>query len=187
MSIKFYHLVAASIDNAIGLNNSIPWASKLDMGWFKRTTYKHLIIMGRKTYESLPIKLKDRYIIVLSRDPYYQIEGNPKAEKVIVYGGNYYNRDNIIDQFSEDDEINSEKAFIVGGAEIYDLTKDLIDGALVSEMDLFVPDADTHYDYHKTEGLSKQVIFTNPNETDEERNDPLKEIVFYCKGNETWK
>ena len=62
-------IVAASENNVIGKEEKIPWHLKEDLQRFKRLTLNHPVIMGRKTYESLPTKpLKDRVNIVLTRD-----------------------------------------------------------------------------------------------------------------------
>ena len=63
------HLIAAVSDNhVIGINNDLPWRLPMDLKWFKMHTLRGAIIMGRRTWESLPRKpLKDRLNIVISR------------------------------------------------------------------------------------------------------------------------
>ena len=66
-------LVAVSPEGIIGKNNSIPWHYSADLKRFKRLTTGKTIIMGRKTWESLPIKpLPERRNIVITRS---SIEG----------------------------------------------------------------------------------------------------------------
>ena len=61
-------LVAVSPEGIIGKNNTIPWHYSADLKRFKRLTIGNTIIMGRKTWESLPIKpLPERRNIVISR------------------------------------------------------------------------------------------------------------------------
>ena len=63
-------IVAVSENNVIGVNGKIPWRIKEDMQKFKEITLHHPVIMGRKTYESIPERfrpLPDRDNIVLSR------------------------------------------------------------------------------------------------------------------------
>lgn len=61
-------LVATSPENVIGKDNTIPWYYSEDLKRFKRLTIGKTIIMGRKTWESLPIKpLPDRRNIVITR------------------------------------------------------------------------------------------------------------------------
>lgn len=62
-------IVAISANDVIGKNNEIPWFHKGDLKWFKETTTGHAVIMGRRTWESLPEKarpLKGRVNIVVT-------------------------------------------------------------------------------------------------------------------------
>jgi len=69
-------LIAAMAKNrAIGINNSMPWHLPADLRHFKALTVGKPIIMGRKTWESLPGLLPDRPHIVVTRDTAYQAEG----------------------------------------------------------------------------------------------------------------
>ena len=57
----------------LGSNDSIPWDIKEDMKHFADLTKGHIIIMGRKTYETIPVTrrpLKDRFNIVLTSEPF---------------------------------------------------------------------------------------------------------------------
>ena len=66
-------LVAVSPEGIIGKDNTIPWHYSTDLKRFKRLTISNTIIMGRKTWESLPIKpLPERRNIVITRS---SIEG----------------------------------------------------------------------------------------------------------------
>ena len=69
-------LVAALADNrVIGSNNRLPWHLPADLQHFKRLTLGKPMLMGRRTWESLPGLLPGRRHLVLSRDPDYQAEG----------------------------------------------------------------------------------------------------------------
>ena len=68
-------LVAISPEGIIGKNNSIPWHYSADLKLFKRLTTGNTVIMGRKTWESLPIKpLPNRRNIVITRNPIEEID-----------------------------------------------------------------------------------------------------------------
>ena len=68
-------LVAVSPEGIIGKDNTIPWHYSADLKRFKRLTTGNTIIMGRKTWESLPIKpLPDRRNIVITRSSIKNIE-----------------------------------------------------------------------------------------------------------------
>ena len=68
--MKFFKAVAAmSLNRVIGAGNKIPWHLPEDFKWFKQLTTGHVVIMGRKTFESLGKPLPNRVNIVLSRHP----------------------------------------------------------------------------------------------------------------------
>jgi len=68
-------LVAVSPEGIIGKNNSIPWHYSADLKRFKRLTIGNTVIMGRKTWESLPVKpLPNRRNIVITRSPIEEID-----------------------------------------------------------------------------------------------------------------
>ncbi|HTI98141.1 MAG TPA: dihydrofolate reductase [Dongiaceae bacterium] len=63
-----YQAIAAmSLNRVIGAGNQIPWHLPEDFKWFKATTTGHVIVMGRKTFESIGRPLPNRTTIVLSR------------------------------------------------------------------------------------------------------------------------
>ena len=61
------HLVAVSNNLVIGVDNDLPWNLKSDLAHFKRYTLNKIIIMGRKTYESIGRPLPNRVNYVVSR------------------------------------------------------------------------------------------------------------------------
>jgi dihydrofolate reductase len=61
-------IAAMSKNRVIGKNNQLPWYVPADLKYFKEKTTSKIMIMGRKTFESLPGVLKNRYHIVISRD-----------------------------------------------------------------------------------------------------------------------
>ena len=69
-------IIAALSDNrVIGRENALPWHLPADLAHFKRLTIGKPIIMGRRTWESLPGLLPHRTHIVISRDPHYEAAG----------------------------------------------------------------------------------------------------------------
>lgn len=99
-------IVAAGQDGAIGLNGNLIWRIPEDLKRFKALTSGNVVIMGRKTWESLPKKpLPGRRNIVLSQKKGYEAPG---AE--------------VVDSPQEALKLSQGKqAFIIGGAEIYNL------------------------------------------------------------------
>ena len=72
----FSIIIALNEKNGIGLNNEIPWKCPEDLRFFRQMTENNVVVMGRKTWESLPHRpLKNRINIVLSRN---QMENLPE-------------------------------------------------------------------------------------------------------------
>ena len=63
----FKAIAAMSLNRVIGAGNKIPWHLPEDFKWFKQMTMGHVIVMGRKTFESIGRSLPNRETIVLSR------------------------------------------------------------------------------------------------------------------------
>lgn len=77
MTIPLALVVARARNGVIGREGGLPWRLKSDMAWFKANTLGKPVIMGRKTWDSLPLKpLPGRTNIVLSRDGSFE---PPKA------------------------------------------------------------------------------------------------------------
>lgn len=99
-------IVAISNNNAIGKDNKMLWHLPEDMKRFKELTTGHVIIMGRKTFESLGKVLPNRKHIILTRDENYKVD-NENVEIV--------NDISQIDKYVNDENEN----FVIGGAIIY--------------------------------------------------------------------
>src|SRR5438067_289228 len=94
-----------ALNRVIGAGNRIPWHLPEDFRWFKKMTTGHVIVMGRKTFESIGRPLPNRTTIVLSRAPNAvvgarMIPGLPELETLRA-------------------EFSGKEIFICGGAEIY--------------------------------------------------------------------
>ena len=64
--IKISHVVALSNNNVIGVDNDLPWSLKTDLSHFKKYTTNKIIVMGRKTYESIGRPLPNRVNYIVS-------------------------------------------------------------------------------------------------------------------------
>lgn len=100
-------IVAIASNDVIGGDNKLLWHISKDLKRFKEITSGHTIIMGRKTFESLPKVLPNRHHIVITRDKDYKVDS---SEVEVVNDIN-----SIINRF----ENSTEEAFIIGGGEIY--------------------------------------------------------------------
>ena len=97
----FTMIFACDLNGAIGKDGDLPWRQSSDLQHFKRITMSKTMVMGRKTWESLPGKLPGRRHIVLSRTPRDDVEVL-SYEDILELG-------------------ESEELMIIGGGEIYQL------------------------------------------------------------------
>ena len=118
----------------IGKNGKLVFHIKEDMQFFRETTTNHAIIMGRKTWESLPGKLKNRKnIVVSSRD----IAG----PDLIVHD---------MDSFVKDNQNTPEEIFVIGGGALYAAFLPYAKNLYLTEVSQSA-DADTFFpDFDKT-------------------------------------
>jgi len=126
-----------SIVVATGRNNEIGKAGNLlchlpaDLKHFKEITSGHTVIMGRKTYQSLPKgPLPNRRNIVISRNTHLKVEG---AE---VYSSLDYAFIRLI---------NKDEVFVIGGAQIYEQALPLADKIYLTKIHADFPDADVFF------------------------------------------
>ena len=102
-------IVAVAENNIIGGDNKLLWHLSEDLKRFKEITMNHPIIMGRKTFESLPKVLPGRDHIILTRDENYKVD----SDRVTVIN----DFQEILDKYSN----SEDELFIIGGGEIYNL------------------------------------------------------------------
>ena len=100
-------IVAALAANGVmGRDNDLPWDLPEDMAHFMRTTTGGTLIMGRRTYDSMGVALKNRRNIVLSRDANFA-----PADATVVR--------TLAEAVAQAGDV--ERIFIIGGAKIYHL------------------------------------------------------------------
>jgi dihydrofolate reductase len=101
----FKAIAAMSLNRVIGKGNRIPWHLPEDFKWFKKMTTGQVIVMGRKTFESIGKPLPNRTTIILTRSP----ESIPGVQKVSDLSQ--------IDPASP--AMVGREIFICGGAQLY--------------------------------------------------------------------
>ena len=74
----FKAIAAMSLNRVIGAGNKIPWHLPEDFKWFKKMTMGNVVVMGRKTFESLGQPLPNRKNLVLTRHPQRLIKQHPE-------------------------------------------------------------------------------------------------------------
>jgi len=103
---------AQTPDGVIGAGNAIPWRLSEDVAHFKTTTLGHPVVMGRKTWESLPSRfrpLAGRRNIVITRDPQWAAEGAERAASITE----------ALEFAATSLPEQSPTAWVIGGGEIY--------------------------------------------------------------------
>lgn len=123
-------IVATANDNVIGRNNELPWHSKEDLKYFKEKTSGHPIIMGRKTFESLPSLLSNRHHVVISR------QANDNEDNVSWVNSM---QEALLLATSLDEEV-----FFIGGGSVYKQALGYTDRIYITRINLDV-DGDTYF------------------------------------------
>lgn len=140
-------IVAVSENNIIGKDDKLPWHIKEELAFFKKTTLGHTLLFGRKTYASLPGKLKDRKIFVLGRQ---EIDG---------VDGQFFSIDeckSFISKYKNSDET----LFICGGKSVYEQLQDLADEVLLTVIKgQYDGDTSLNLDLSR---FKKEIILENP-------------------------
>ena len=140
MEIVF--VVAIAENGIIGAGNAMPWRLKSDMARFKALTIGKPVIMGRKTFESLPRRpLPGRTNIVITRDAAYRANGAVVTTSAAA-----------ADAVARGDALRRSVAEIavIGGAEIFRQWLDRADRLEITEVHA-QPEGDTHFDIDKAE------------------------------------
>ena len=122
---------AQDINNAIGKNGDLPWRIPEDLKNFKNITNNATIIMGRKTWDSLPIKpLPNRRNIVISSMEQQDVESYTSIEKCI----------DLLTNTEKDLDV-----YIIGGMSIYKFFYEYANTLYITFIDQSYPDTDTFF------------------------------------------
>ena len=125
----FSIIAAVGKNNELGKKGDLVFHIKEDMKFFKETTTGHTVVMGFKTWESLPKKLPNRKNIVVSFD---SIEGPDECVTDLK-------------KFIEENEESEEEIFVIGGGSIYAQFLDHAKKLYLTEVDGEDKDADVFF------------------------------------------
>ena len=132
--MSFSLIAAVGKNGELGLHGELIFHIKEDMQFFRDTTRGHKVVMGRKTWESLPAKLPNRENIVISR---HEVEN---ADQTI----------HDLDEFITENKDTDEEIFIIGGGQIYEDFAPYAKTIYLTEIDASA-EADTYFpDFDKS-------------------------------------
>lgn len=148
MTIPYFKSIAAmSLNRVIGKDNALPWNIPAELEWFKKMTLDQIILMGRKTFESIGKPLPRRESVVLSKSI-----SNIKGATVIQ------NLENLADY-----PIDPQKSiWVIGGAEIYKLTLPYTSDLYLTEVKLEIPNGDAFFPPFENQFELIKIIEDNP-------------------------
>lgn len=126
------HIVAASENNVIGKDGELPWSIPEDMKWFRERTKKRVLIMGRKTFESVGHPLPQRLNIVVTRQKDYgaKLANIPEHSPVKVVS----DLSSALQVAKDMAPQYHDEIFIIGGGEIYKQSMDVVDTVFLTRV-----------------------------------------------------
>ena len=130
MSVSIVAAVARN--GVIGAGGGLPWHLPDELRLFKETTMGHVLVMGRRTYESVGRPLPGRTTVVVTRDR----EWSPGVDEVLVAHG--------VEEALERARGLADEVFVVGGGELYDAALPRADRLLLTFVDQ-EPEGDTTF------------------------------------------
>ena len=135
-NLEVVHVVAMDQQRCIGKGNDLPWHIPADLKHFKAITQGGVVVMGRKTLESMGRTLPKRVNWVITRDPDWSFEGTKVA----------YSIEDALSQAVADVQTSEkpESIFIIGGGEIFKQTMNIADRLELTHVELDVQ-GDAYY------------------------------------------
>ena len=125
-------VAAVARNGVIGAGGELPWHLPDELRLFKATTMGHVLVMGRRTYESVGRRLPGRTTVVVTRSP----DWSPGADEVLVAHG--------VDEAVGRARAIDDEVFVVGGGELYEAALPHADRLLLTFVDQ-EPEGDTRF------------------------------------------
>jgi dihydrofolate reductase len=129
-------IVAVNQEGIIGAGNALPWRIKTDLKFFRDQTIDNVVIMGRKTYDSLGVPLKGRLNIVVTHG--FGLFNQSKSCLVA------HSIDEAI-AIAELKRLRRQEVFVIGGATMYEQFVPYVDRYLITDVDKVVDNGDTYF------------------------------------------
>ena len=134
--LEVVHVVAMDQQRCIGKGNDLPWHISADLKHFKEITQGGVVVMGRKTLESMGRALPKRVNWVITRDPEWSFAGTKVAHSI----------EEALRQAVADVKASAkpDTVFIIGGGEIFKQTMQMTDRLELTHIELDVQ-GDAYY------------------------------------------
>ncbi|SMD37799.1 dihydrofolate reductase [Reichenbachiella faecimaris] len=133
--MKISLIAAMSKNRVIGINNGLPWHLPDDMKYFMETTRGHVVIMGRKNFDSLPPKFKplpNRTNVILTRQKDFE------AVDCAVF-----NEMDLAYSYAKNQK--EKELFVIGGGQIYQMAMEQADMIYLTEIDAHIDDGEVFF------------------------------------------
>ncbi len=166
-TIEIIHVVAMDKENCIGVDNQLPWHLPADLQHFKRITQGGVIVMGRKTFDSLGRLLPNRSHWVLTRQQDWSHDGVHVVQTL----------DELIQGASTDAISRGQSSiYVIGGGELFTLTLPIADRLEITHVELDVAGT-AHYPQIPAEWIK----VNTENEQADEKTGVKFQFVTYRK------
>ena len=146
-------VLAVATNGVIGKDNKLVWKLKADMKFFREITTNNVVVMGRKTFDSIKKPLANRINIVISRNKELTIEGCivvHSLEKALEIGNSFH-----------------KNVYIIGGAQIYKSSLPFAEKIYLTRV-IATPEGDAYFDLQLIDGFKKvNSVFIKQDENNE--------------------
>ncbi|MCL2229405.1 MAG: dihydrofolate reductase [Firmicutes bacterium] len=142
-------IAAVGKNHELGLCGDLVWRINEDLQFFRKTTLGHYIVMGRRTYDSLPPTLKDRrYLVIASENDFV-----PRTDDVVVF--------KTLDAFLSFAKTVAEEIFVIGGGMIYTALLPYSNKMILTEINDTNDRADVFFPkFDKSQWVSEKILDT---------------------------
>ena len=152
-------IAAVGREGELGFNGDLIWRLPEDLKRFREVTSGHTVLMGHKTFSSLPALLPGRRHVVLTRDA----EALTKEAAEKPFRGAANERPEVIAISALFDFLDKYKGtpvelFVIGGGSIYKQSIEMADKIYLTEIEADYPEADVYFPEFDKEHFKKEVV-----------------------------
>jgi dihydrofolate reductase len=124
---KISFIVARTKDGVIGVDNTLPWKLQTDLRRFRKITLNHVVVMGRKTFDSIGKPLPNRINVVVSSTGFKTTNDSvfvcPDLPSAILVAD------------AKTNAIGAKEFFVIGGEQVFRATEEFVEKVYLTEID----------------------------------------------------